>query len=159
MANANDFNDEDGSPKGAGKDGTPKGAGKDGTPKGAGKDGTPKGAGKGLGALPSDPRQVAVDVFQQVSQLGGFLVVAVVAPLPFGGSATSGGAGPRDFALSALRSRAAGLERERVEAEHQAILEKAALFERAESQLRSLVASRYGRTAGPPAARTRKRKR
>jgi hypothetical protein len=122
----------------------PKGAGKEG-PKGAGKEG-PKGAGKGI---EPDGRatNVAETIFRQVSQLGGFLVVAVVAPLAGATGASSDPSGPRAFALSKLRSNALDRVQEAAAAERDEQENNRKLITRLAAQIKAQAAPRTSRAA------------
>ena len=114
MANGTDFSED---PK-SGKDDetSPKPSGKDETgPKGSGKDDEtgPKGSGKGPGETGGNrPNEVAEDIFRRVTGLGGFLVVAFVAPMAPSSSNAGSATSPAGLAIAEVGSKAAASEQE-----------------------------------------------
>jgi len=149
MANGIDFS---GDPIVNGKDDTrPKSAGKDDTrPKSAGKDDTrPKSAGKGPGdGASGPPNEVAQDIFRRVTGLGGFLVVAFVAPIAPSQNGTAADS-PSAIALNDVGVKA-------VERENEAAAIDREVVQSAVQALKHLATSQ-GITSRQSAKRTTKR--
>ncbi len=82
----------------------------------------PKQADKGPKQADKGPKQadkggpdgVAEDVFRRVSELGGLLIVAFVAPVAASGQSSRNGPSPREAALSAVAGEAEEVKRELV---------------------------------------------